>query len=148
MVHRFVDAAAQEAKKSPMDKKHGAVLVRNGKVISVGHNRYRNKAMTTVRDTDSVSMARLKKRFRKYCRRTHHPPPTFFQFCRLTGRLAASIHAEEDAISKAGPLAHGSVLYVVRFAKTQDIPALSCPCKRCSKLCEKNKMKVFYTMQG
>ena len=146
---QFVDAAANEAKKSHMDKQHGAVLVRNKKVISAGHNRYRTKAMTTVKDSDPASEAKLKKRFRKYCRRNQtEPPPTFFQFCRLDGRLAASIHAEEDAISKAGSLAHGAVLYVVRFSKSSEVPALSCPCKRCSRMCEKMKIKVFYTMQG
>ena len=148
-MRRFIDAAANEAKKSHMDKQHGAVLVRNNKVISTGHNRYRTKAMTTTKDTDASSEAKLKKRFRKYCRKSQEEePPTFFQFCRLDGRLAASIHAEEEAISKAGPLAHGAVLYVVRFSKSSEVPALSCPCKRCSRMCEKNKIKVFYTMQG
>lgn len=148
-MYQFIEAAAAEAKKSPMDKQHGAVLVRNNKIISAGHNRYRTKAMTTTKDTDVQMEAKLRKRFRKYCRKSQEvPPPTFYDFCRLDGRLAASIHAEEDAIAKAGPLAHGAVLYVVRFSKTSEIPALSCPCKRCSRMCQKNKIKVFYTMQA
>lgn len=145
----FVDSARIEAGKSPMAKQHGAVLVKNGKIIARGHNRYKQRAMTTVKDTSPEREARLRARFRRYNRISNNDPITFHQFCRLDGRLAASVHAEEDAVMRAGSRAHGATLYVVRFARNNheftDIPAASCPCKRCTKVCQRNKIKVFYS---
>lgn len=36
----YLKLAAVEAKKSPMIKKHGAVLIYRGKIISKGYNNY------------------------------------------------------------------------------------------------------------
>lgn len=145
----YLSIATQEAAKSPMAKQHGAVLVKNGKVISMGHNRYRQRSMTTMKDSSPESEVRLRRRHRRHQRKTHGEGLTYEQFCRMDGRLAASIHAEELAIMRAGPRAHGSTLYVVRYVRDNklftDVPAASCPCKRCTKLCEKHKVKVYYT---
>jgi len=146
----YVDMATIEAQKSHMAKQHGAVLVKKGKIISKGHNRYRQRAMTTLKDSDPEKESKLRRRFRKHSRISNAIEPlTFYQFCRRDGRLAASIHAEEDAVFKAGVEARGATLYVVRFTRHNhqftDIPACSCPCKRCTKVCEKNNIKVFYS---
>jgi deoxycytidylate deaminase len=37
----FIEHAINEAIKSPMSKQHGAVLVKNGKIISSAHNKYK-----------------------------------------------------------------------------------------------------------
>jgi len=149
----YIETAFLEAEKSPMNKAHGAVLVKKNKLISQGHNKYKQRAMTSMKDSDDEKQEYLRKRYRKYCRRTiptgYSECISFYDFCRVDGRLAASIHAEEDAIIKAGPLAHGATLYVVRYVRGNqgftNEPAMSFPCKRCARLCEKNKIKVFYT---
>lgn len=38
---RFIEAAMREAQNSDMNIKHGAVLVKNGKIVSTGHNHTR-----------------------------------------------------------------------------------------------------------
>ena len=145
----FIDIATKEASKSPMSKQHGAVLVKNGKVISSGHNKYKQKSMTSVKDDSPDVQEKKIKRYRRHRRRSHSDDMSFYQFCRMDGRLAASIHAEELAIMRAGTQAYGSTLYVVRYVRHNnsftDTPAESCPCKRCTKMCEKFKVKVFYT---
>ncbi|QKF93577.1 CMP deaminase domain-containing protein [Fadolivirus algeromassiliense] len=40
-MNKFVLAAHNEALKSPMSKKYGAVLIYNNKIISRGHNYYK-----------------------------------------------------------------------------------------------------------
>jgi len=144
MKRSYIDDASLEAEKSIMKMAHGAVLVKKNKVISQGHNRYKQRAMTTMKDSDDEKQVYLRKRYKKYCLKSK-PETSFFDFCRMDGRLAASVHAEEDCIIKAGHHAHGATLYVVRFVRGSDEPAMSFPCKRCSKLCEKYGIKVFYT---
>ena len=144
MKKAYIEEATLEAEKSPMKMAHGAVLVKNNKVISQGHNRYKQRAMTTLKDSDDEKQIYLRKRYKRYCLKSK-PETTFFDFCRIDGRIAASVHAEEDCIIKAGQQAHGATLYVVRHVRGSTIPAMSFPCKRCTKLCEKNKIKVFYT---
>ena len=39
-INTFLELAAAEARKSPMRKKHGALLLHRGRVIAKGHNRY------------------------------------------------------------------------------------------------------------
>ena len=149
----YIEKASLEAEKSPMNKAHGAVLVKKNKLISQGHNKYKQRAMTNMKDSDDEKQDYLRKRYRKHCRKTvpadYSENMSFYEFCRMDGRLAASIHAEEDAIIKAGSLAYGATLYVVRFIRGTrgftDEPAMSFPCKRCARLCEKNKIKVYYT---
>ena len=48
----FIEHAIKEASKSPMSKQHGAVLVKNGKIISSAHNRYKQKSMTNLKDNN------------------------------------------------------------------------------------------------
>ena len=38
----FIDIAIKEAKKSPMYRKHGAVLIYRNKIVGKGHNVYHN----------------------------------------------------------------------------------------------------------
>ena len=145
----FIEYAIKEASKSPMSKQHGAVLVKNGKIISSAHNKYKQKSMTNLKDNNPDMIEKKKQRYRRHRRRSHSDSMSFYEFCRMDGRLAASIHAEELAILRAGSRAHGATLYVVRYVRHNhsftNEPAASCPCKRCSKLCEKHKVKVFYT---
>ena len=37
---QYVEAAKEQARKSPMAQKHGAVIVKNNKIIATGYNRY------------------------------------------------------------------------------------------------------------
>ena len=39
---RFINCAAEEADKSPVLMRHGAVAVANGKILGRGHNHYRS----------------------------------------------------------------------------------------------------------
>jgi deoxycytidylate deaminase len=145
----FIEHAINEAIKSPMSKQHGAVLVKNGKIISSAHNKYKQKSMTNLKDNSPEVLDKKLKRYRRHMRRSHSESMSFYEFCRMDGRLAASIHAEELAIMRAGTQAYGSTLYVVRYVRHNhsftETPAESCPCKRCTKMCEKFKVKVFYT---
>ena len=43
MTERYFNLAAEEAMKSNMDFKHGAILTCNGKIIGKGHNHSRNQ---------------------------------------------------------------------------------------------------------
>ena len=40
--HKFMEAAALESYKSPCQMRHGCVAVSNGRILSRGHNHYRN----------------------------------------------------------------------------------------------------------
>ncbi len=42
-VFKFFDKASQEALKSDMPQKHGAVIVKGGKVVVSGHNQNRTR---------------------------------------------------------------------------------------------------------
>ena len=44
----FISLAAQEAEKSPVLMRHGAIAVSNGKILAKGHNHYRSCASTGV----------------------------------------------------------------------------------------------------
>ena len=145
----FIEHAIKEASKSPMSKQHGAVLVKIGKIISSAHNIYKQKSINNLKDNNPDIIEKKKQRYRRHRRRSHSDSMSFYEFCRMDGRLAASIHAEELAIMRAGTQAYGSTLYVVRYVRHNnsftDTPAQSCPCKRCTKMCEKFNVKVFYT---
>ena len=41
---RFFDAAIEQAYKSTCKKRHGAVIVKGGSIISTGYNKHRNRA--------------------------------------------------------------------------------------------------------
>ena len=51
----FIEHAIKEATKSPMSKQHGAVLVKNGKIISSAHNKYKQKSMTCLLYTSDAA---------------------------------------------------------------------------------------------
>ena len=53
---RFVNQAAEEAERSQLDIKHGALLVRNGKVIGSGHNSSRTRLSAVPGAFPGVSM--------------------------------------------------------------------------------------------
>lgn len=47
MTERYFQLATHQAIKSDMHKKHGSVLVKNGKIISTGFNHYRTRVSLT-----------------------------------------------------------------------------------------------------
>ena len=53
---RFLNQAAEEAERSELDIKHGALLVRNGKVIGSGHNSSRTRLSAVPGAFPGVSM--------------------------------------------------------------------------------------------
>ena len=53
---RFLNQAAEEAERSQLDIKHGALLVRNGKVIGSGHNSSRTRLSAVPGAFPGVSM--------------------------------------------------------------------------------------------
>lgn len=117
MYNKYVQAAIDEAKKSCMDMKHGAVLVdKSGKIIAKSYNK--------------PTCDRLKKdtHFRK----------------KIPGSRVRSLHAE-IAVSLGRSIA-GCIIYVVRMTKKGD-RALSKPCKSCTGyLIRKKISRVYYSV--
>lgn len=135
--------AYEESLKSPMSKKHGAVIVKNGKMIAAGCNKYNNRSMQKCswRNSDET---RLRKLYEERC-----PEVPFYKFAdKAWGKSSCSIHAEIDAIVKAGQhRARDSTMYVVRYGgEGRDIPMWSQPCVKCAKACNRLNIKVFYTV--
>jgi tRNA(Arg) A34 adenosine deaminase TadA len=42
-IHKFLEIAAEESEKSNMPMKHGAVIVKGGKIIAIAHNQNRTR---------------------------------------------------------------------------------------------------------
>ena len=53
---RFLNLAAVEAKESPLDTKHGSLLVRGGKVIGSGHNSSRSRLQSIPGESNVTSL--------------------------------------------------------------------------------------------
>ena len=124
---KFIDEAQMCAERSVLRTKHGSVLVKNGKIISVGYNRFH---------TDSLVFDSKLLNSRRTCTRVTR-------------------HAEEDALRNCDTrLMNGAILYVIRIG--YDLPGnpiymQSMPCERCT-ACIKHCMDkyglkaVYYTV--
>lgn len=115
----FIDIASNEAKKSNMIKKHGAILVHRNKVIGSGYN-YLTPSSGKIHE-----------------KRTD------------TNKARYSIHAEVSCIRSVRPenrkYIASSVLIVVRINTDGDYLD-SLPCKNCSSVINKYKIrKTMYT---
>ncbi len=109
------------ANKSDMRSKHGSVIVKNGKIISYGHNR-------------SLGVNK------------HH-----YREGKGKGRGVYSIHAEQDALMNVDPKKlNGATLYVIRmgYEVNNTLFMDSRPCHKCMskirKCMEKHGLKKVY----
>ena len=144
---QFIQLAFEQSLKSPMSKKHGAVIVKNGKVLSTGWNRYNNRSMQNITWQHGPTENRLRK---MYDANTYDNQDTFWAFAnKYWGKSCCSTHAEIDAIIKAGKTARGATMYVVRYGGSDRRTAMSSlPCTKCSKACARMKITVFYSDPG
>jgi deoxycytidylate deaminase len=122
--YQILHTAINVAKKSNMRAKHGCVIVKQGKIISVGYNRSLGN--------------------NKYQTRNFNNDKTVSQ-----GKY--SIHAEQDALRNTDPKnLEGAKLYVIRIGCGELNPMFmnSQPCKRCTniinKYIEKHGLKQVY----
>jgi deoxycytidylate deaminase len=98
---RMLNLAAKIAETSELGQQHGAVIVKGGRVISVGVNKWRNKSFVEI---------------------THSQPSPH--------SLVLSYHAEIDAINRAGINLNGSTMYIARI-NTEKEHRFSRPCNNC-----------------
>jgi dCMP deaminase len=120
----YIIEAVRISFKSNMRSKHGSIIVKNGKIISQGYNRY-------VGINWSHNSEIKGKNRGKY-----------------------SIHAEEDALRNADPMKlSGASMYVIRWGSDPDDPLFmnSMPCLKCEKKIRKAMEKyglknVFYSV--
>ena len=110
---RYLEIASNLAKSSDAGRyKHGAIIVKGGRVLSTGINKFKNH-------------------------------PNIFENKSII-KQKAHIHAEADAIRKAGDL-KGATIYVARINKTGNT-GLSRPCNYCyEKIIEAGITKIVYT---
>jgi deoxycytidylate deaminase len=115
---KMLNLAAKVAETSELSQQHGAVIVKSGRVISVGVNKWRNKSFVTI---------------------THpHPSPH---------SLALSYHAEIDALNRAGDGLNGAIIYIARI-NTDKAHRFSRPCKNCMRaIREAGIKKIVYTTE-
>lgn len=115
---KMLNLAAKIAETSELSQQHGAVIVKSGRVISVGVNKWRNKAFTVM---------------------THpHPNPD---------SLALSYHAEIDALSRVGDKISGAIIYIARI-NTDKLRRFSRPCNNCMKAIHTAGIKkIVYTTE-
>ena len=118
----IVQQAIEQAWKSTMLCKHGAVIIKNNKIISRGYNRH------------------------LYYYGGHPQGPQGHRSSFTRGRCVTnSIHAEVDALRKCYPKSNlnGAVLYVVRV-RYDGSTAISKPCKGCSRAISKSNLSGVY----
>jgi len=139
----YLELAVEESRKSAMSKKHGSVLVRRGKVLATGFNKYQGRSMKNFSWRDENEL-KLRRKFELAGGGDIHEYKAFTD--KLWGKSACSIHAEQDAIMKAGNAARGSTLYVARTGGINGGDIMdSCPCVKCCKACLRLNIRVFYT---
>lgn len=140
----FWDLAYSESLKSPMSKKHGAVLVKRGKVVSTGYNKYQNRAMQNFSWREE-NEPRLRKLFDREGGGDIYAYKQFTD--KMWSRSACSVHAEMMAILNAGMSpARGCTLYVIRCGGVGQQEILpSDPCPKCTKACERLNIRVFHS---
>jgi len=108
--------AARIAETSELSQKHGAVIVKSGRVISVGVNKWRNRALLEIIPDEQDQ---------------YYP--------------TLSYHAEIDALSRAGTHVEGSIVYVARINNNGE-HKFSRPCDNClAELKTAGVRKIIYT---
>jgi deoxycytidylate deaminase len=120
----YIIEAVEISKKSNMKSKHGCIIVKNGKIISKGYNRYIGYNWTHHSEIQGKGLG-------KY-----------------------SIHAEEDALKKVDPCKlEGARMYVIRCGLNLDNPIFldSRPCSKCMKKIKKSIDKyglknIYYSL--
>lgn len=137
---KYLDLALEEAKKSLMSKQHGAVIVSKGRIVSKGHNRYQGRSLGGKSRRD-ILQTQLRQEWLKI--QTDIPFNIFSNS--MWGKSGCSVHAEIDAIIKAGNNCFGGTLYVVRRRITDGKALESTPCKRCAKAAQRRHLKLVYT---
>ena len=136
---KYIQLALEEAKKSSMSKQHGAVIVLRGRVISKGHNKYQGRALG-----GRIWREELQETLRKdWIHREPHVPFSIYSNS-MWGKSGCSLHAEMDAIIKAG-YCLGATLYVTRRRVTDGMALESTPCKRCEKAAQRKGLKIAST---
>ena len=125
---RLVLLARDEAFKSKMESKHGAIVVKNGRIISRAYNEW-GSPTTKQLGTSQYSLEK--------------------------GSYTYSVHAEVKAISiarfKLGDDLNRADLYIVRYSpsnrgNTECSLTISKPCKYCMSVAKKNGInRVFYS---
>lgn len=101
---RLNDLAIREALRSGAKKKHGAIIFKNKRIISLGFNQLK----------------------------THPKCKQEYPY----------LHAEEDALMRAGEYAKGADLFVVRL--TFDGLGMSRPCCVCTKILQEKGIRNIY----
>jgi deoxycytidylate deaminase len=111
-IQRYTEVAYNEACKSVMNKKIGAVLVQRGKIIARGYNR------NTIHTTTPKQLPKFGQR-----------------------RKIFSTHAEVDCVSKCKEMKREpAVLYIIRVDNNGIIVPIK-PCKECLDFINKNELK-------
>lgn len=121
----YIVEAVKISYKSNMRSKHGSIIVKNGKIISQGYNRYVGINWSHNSEIQGK------------------------------GRGKYSIHAEEDALNKVDPMKlSGASMYVIRWSSCpgdslfmNSMPCLKCE-KKIRKAMERYGLKsVFYSTE-
>lgn len=115
----YIDEAAREAIKSPMAKRHGAILVYNKQIIAKGYNKF-------------IPIGSI------HQKKSHEDDKRKY-----------SIHAEVACIRSAQTcfsrkVIESSTLIVVRVGRETEELKTSEPCSSCSRLISKLKIKSIY----
>lgn len=121
----YIIEAVKISFKSNMRSKHGSIIVKNGKIISHGYNRYVGVNWSHNSEIKGKNRG-------KY-----------------------SIHAEEDALRNADPMKlSGASMYVIRWGSDPGDPLFmnSMPCLKCEKKIRKSMERfglknVFYSTE-
>jgi deoxycytidylate deaminase len=146
---KYLNLCLEQAAKSPLRYRHGAIIVRGGKVIGQGYNDVRNgfdggalkTGRLSVRSLDGPAIAQLKKKHklkRETVDQKEEATKTFTPFESMTGggRLAnttLSMHSERMAIHSALSVANTAVSSAVSSEK---------PCFKLSGCSDKRKARL------
>jgi len=115
-INKYIANAAKEAEKSKFcPYKIGCVIVKGGKIIARGYNKYSGKIAS---------------------------------ICRRYNLELWSLHAEMDALIKAGEKSRGGVAFISGIKENGN--RINCrPCKTCLLMLKKHHVKeVFYTTKS
>ena len=139
---KYLNIALEIANKGAMSKQHGAVLVNRGKILSTGYNKYLTRAISGRSWRDDLQTQLHKIWLEKNIQ------TSFSTYSNGGwGKMGCSLHAEMDAIIKAGVSCNnnGSVLYVTRRSTVDGRALNSSPCKRCTKAAFRRGIKIICT---
>lgn len=113
----FLELARKMALSSDCTERHGAVIVKSGRVLSLGHNKWRNESLI---DHGMIEVSSEE-------------------------RKPITVHAEIDALSRIQD-PEGTTIYIARISKDGE-DKLSQPCPSCSYALNKAGVKrVVFTL--